>query len=117
MESDEPSTSGIRSYAFRKNNSSVNTTTAHPNASNVIPDEDESPCNMSFATNSPYPCIPNTSEHTESEICTLLDLETRQLRDMFPNCPENVLIAASERCGTVDSAVNVVKILADQASM
>ncbi len=44
--------------------------------------------------------------------------ETQQLREMFPTCPENVLTAASERCATVDSAVDyVMNILCDQASM
>ncbi len=124
MESEEPTTSDIRSYAFRNNNSSVNTTAAHPNASDVVPDEDINPCSMASTTHSPGTCTSNTTEYaqneqsTSEEGCTLFDFETQQLREMFPTCPENVLTAASERCATVDSAVDyVMNILGDQASM
>lgn len=39
---------------------------------------------------------------------TLCDLEVQQLRDMFPDCPEDVLKEASERSVTIDAAIDFI---------
>lgn len=72
------------------------------------------------------PCTSNIVENQQNEqttsfgkeVWTVCDLETQQLREMFPTCLEKFFTEALERCATVDAAVDyVVSSWSDQASM
>lgn len=96
LDNKEPPASDIRSYAVQSTISE-----------SVTP-------NMPSTSTSLAPCTSNANE----DQWTLSDIETQQLREMFPTCAENLLIQASERCVTVDEAADyVMNISSDQISM
>jgi hypothetical protein len=60
---------------------------------------------------------PVDSQRTANQdVRTLCDLEVQQLREMFPDCPEDVLKEASERYVTIDSAIDFIMSNREQAT-
>ncbi len=87
-------------YAF----TSEQTTDIRTYVSNDGPSTSTSTCNQSQHV--PVESLQAQTQSDDGQ--RMCDLEVKQLREMFPDCPENIMKEASERYVSLDSAVDFI---------
>ena len=67
----------------------------------------DEPC-TSGVTNQSYLPPVGSQQKFSQDGWTLCDLEVQQLKEMFPDCSEDVVKEASEKCATMESAIDFI---------